>query len=273
MVDLRTQPLAKIQKHARKVPANLLPAGLSERDPACTAQTFTQRHRGSPHFQALKGRTAVVPMDAGAPFAKALRCFGFVAHSCPLETLRLPQARDRINKLCRESSFVVYATLPLTYIDGVLAVKDSHGKPGQTLPPERKGGVVQKIGFLLGWQRCGGISARGECLKFLWPVPSEVFGPSTVFSTPLNQVKNIFKVACTNLLNVPDNSLCIAPHSSCRQSHRSHLHLPFRCLLSQPPPSHLAILYAALAVNQILNGKFSSVWSVLNEAAVGQQHS
>ena len=33
-----------------------------------------------------------------------------VVHSCPLETLRMPQARDRISRLCRESSFVVYAT-------------------------------------------------------------------------------------------------------------------------------------------------------------------
>ena len=99
------------------------------RPEACTAQTFTERRRDSPHFQALKGRTAVVLMDAGAPFAKALRCFGLVVHSCPLETLRMPQGRDRINRLCRESSFVVCATLPLTYIDGVLSVRDSHGKP------------------------------------------------------------------------------------------------------------------------------------------------
>ena len=82
------------------------------RPEACTAQTFTKRCRGSPHFQALKGHTAVVLMDAGAPFAKALRCLGLVVHSCPLETLRKPQARDRISRLCRESSFVVYATLP-----------------------------------------------------------------------------------------------------------------------------------------------------------------
>ena len=99
------------------------------RPEACTAQTFAKRCRGSPHFQALKGRTSVVLMDAGAPFAKALRCFGLVVHSCPLETRRMPQARDRINRVCRESSFVVCATLPLTYIDGILAVRNSHGKP------------------------------------------------------------------------------------------------------------------------------------------------
>ena len=92
----------------------------------CTTQTFTKRCRGSPHLQTLKGRTGVVLMDAGAPFAKALRCLGLVVHSCPLETLRMPQARDRISRLCRESSFVVYATLPLTFVDGVLAVRDSH---------------------------------------------------------------------------------------------------------------------------------------------------
>ena len=99
------------------------------RPEACTAQTFTKRCRDSPHFQALKGRTAGVLMDAGAPFAKALWCLGLVVHSCPLETLRMPQARDRISRLCRESSFVVYATIPLTFVDGVLAVRDSHGKP------------------------------------------------------------------------------------------------------------------------------------------------
>ena len=119
-------------------------------------------------------------MDAGAPFAKALRCFGLVVHSCP--------------DFVVNPRFFVYVKLPLTFFD-----HDScqHG----------------------------------------------------------TRFKSTFKVACANLLNVPDNSLCIAPHSSCRQS-RSHLHLPFRCLLSQPPPSHLAILYAASAVNQILNGKF-----------------
>ena len=99
-----------------------------QRTEACAAQAFTERRRGNPRFQARKGRTAVVLMDAGAPFAKALRCFGLVVHSCPLETLRMPEARDRI-RLCRESSFVVYDTLPMTYIDGALAVRDSHGKP------------------------------------------------------------------------------------------------------------------------------------------------
>ena len=50
------------------------------RPEACTAQTFTKRCRGSPHSQALKGRTAVVLMDAGAPFAKALGRLGLVVH-------------------------------------------------------------------------------------------------------------------------------------------------------------------------------------------------
>ena len=54
--------------------SNLMPGRAQQtRHEACTAQTFTERRRGSPHFKALKGRTAVVLMDAGAPFAKALR--------------------------------------------------------------------------------------------------------------------------------------------------------------------------------------------------------
>ena len=44
----------------------------------CTAHTFAKRCRGSPHIQALKGRTAVVLMDAGAPFAKPFRRLGLV---------------------------------------------------------------------------------------------------------------------------------------------------------------------------------------------------
>ena len=102
---------------------------------------------------------------------------------------------------------------------------------------------------------------------------SVVFGPSTVFNAPLKAQRRhslcmipvntepglriLLKWRVQIFLNVPHNSLCIAPHSSCRQSHRSHLRMPFRCLLSEPPPSHLAILYAALAVNQVLNGRFS----------------
>ena len=251
--------------------------------------SFTKRCRGSPHFQALKGRTAVVLMDAGAPFAKALRCLGLVVHSCPLDTLRMPQARDRISRLCRESSFVVYATLPLTYIDGVVAVRDSHGKPWPDTSSRTKGRcrtedrIFAWVATL--WRY---LSSRGVPQMFvtsakcsLWSINSiQRAFESTKATFALHdscqhgtRFKNTFKVACANLMNVPHNSLCIAPHSSCSQSHRSHLHLPFRCLLSQPPPSHVAILYAALAVNQILNGGFSSVWSVLNEAAVGQQHS
>ena len=81
----------------------------------------------------------MVLMDAGAPFAKALRRLGLVVHSCPLEILRMPQARDRISRLCRESSFVVYDTLLVTYIDGVLAVRDSHGKPWPDTSSRTKG--------------------------------------------------------------------------------------------------------------------------------------
>ena len=192
--------------------SNLMPGRPQQtRHEACTAQTFTERRRGSPHIKALKGRTAVVLMDAGAPFAKALRCFGLVVHSCPMETLSMPQARDRISRLCRESSFVVFATLPSTYIDGVLAVRDSHGKPWPDTSSRTKG-------------RC----RTEDRFKFLWPVPRKVFGPSTEFSAPLKtqrqvshgmnscqpgtRFKSAFIVASANLLNVPDNSLCIAPH-------------------------------------------------------------
>ena len=224
-------------------------------------------------------------MDAGAPFAKALRSFGLVVHSCPPETLRMPQA----HRLCRESSFVVYATLPLTYIDGVLAVRDSHGKPWPDTSSRTKGRcrtedrIFPWVATLWRYLRSQGVPqlfvASAKCS--LWSINSIQRAFECTKATfawhdscqHRTRFKSTSKVACANLLSVPDNSLCIAPHSSCRQSHRSHLHLPFRCLLSQPPPSHLAILYAALAVNQILDRIFSSVWSVLNETAVGQQHS
>ena len=289
VADLPAQALAKIQEHARKVPANLMPASLNERNVKRAPPKPLQRRRGSPHFKALKGRTAVVLMDAGAPFAKALQCFGLVVHSCPLETLRLPQARDRISSVCRESSFVVYATLPLTCIDGVLAVRDSHGKPWPDTSSRTKG-RCRTEGRIFAWvatlwrylslqrvpqhfvtsAKCSLWSNNSIQRAFESTKATLVWHDSYQHGT---RFKSTFFVACANLLNVPDNSLCVAPHSSCRQSHRSHLHLPFRCLLSQPPPSDLAILFAASVVNQILNGNFSSVWSVLNEAAVGQQHS
>ena len=126
-------------------------------------------------------------MDAGAPFAKALRCFGLVVHSCPLETLRMPKARDRINRLCRESSFVVYATLPLTYIDGVLSVRDSHGKPWPDTSSRTKGRcrtedrIFARVATL--WRY---LSSRGVPQNVVASAkPSVVFGPSTVFSAPL----------------------------------------------------------------------------------------
>ena len=162
------------------------------RPEACTTQTFSERRCGSPHIQALKGRTAVVLVDAGAPFAEALRCFGLVVHSCPLETLRMPQARDRINRLCRESSFVVYATFPLTQIDRVLAVRDTHGKPWPDTSSRTTGRCrTEDCIFCLGGNAVAVSQLAGECLKFLWPVPSLVFGPSTVFSAPLKAQRQL----------------------------------------------------------------------------------
>ena len=243
-----------------------MPAGLSERGlkraPPKPLQRDAVAARTSKRSKAAR---PVVPMDAGGPFAKALRCFGLVVHSCPLETLRMPQARDRINRLCRESSFVVCATLPLTYIDGVLAVRDSHGKPwpdtssrtrGRCRTEDRIFAWVATLWRYLSSRRVPQIFVVSATCS-LW----RAFG-NTKASFAWHdscqhgmRFKSTFKVACAILLNVPDNTLCLAPHSSCRQNHRSHLHLPFRCLLPQPPPSHSAILYAASAVNQIFKQK------------------
>ena len=190
---------------------------------ACTAQTFAERRCGSPHFQALKGRTAVVLMDAGAPFAKAVRCFGLVVHSCPLETLRLPQARDRISRLCLESLFVVYAIFYLTYIDRVSAVRDSNGKPWPDTSSRTKGRcrtedrIFAWVATLWLYLSLRGVLhifvASAKCS--LWSINSIQRAFESTKATLAwhdssqhgTRFKSTLKVACANLLNVLDNSL------------------------------------------------------------------
>ena len=210
----------------------------SARGPQCTrpqpydAQAVTKRHRGNPRFQAIKGRTAVVLMGAGAPIVKALRCLGFVVHSCSLVTLRTPRARDRISRLCRECSFVVYATLPLTYIDRALAVRDFHWKPWPDTSSKTKGRCrtedrifvwMAALWRYLSSRRVPQIFA-GSAKCSLWTINSlqRAFeNTNTTFAWHDScqhgtRFKNAFKVARANILDAPDNSLCIASHIPCR---------------------------------------------------------
>ena len=161
-----------------------MPAGLSERDLKRAPPRPLQR-------QAVAARTskrsrAARPWCWWTQELPLPRRCGALASWCTLVLWKLCECRrpvDRISRLCRESSFVVYATLPLTYIDGILAVRDSHGKPWPDTSSRTKGrcGTEDRI-FCFGGNEVGGISA---------PVPSVVFGPSTVFSAPLKAQRQL----------------------------------------------------------------------------------
>ena len=63
----------------------------------------------------------------------------------------MPQARDRISRLCRESSVCCVCHAPFDLFRWSFGRERLTRKsPGQTLPLEQKGGAVQKRSFFLG---------------------------------------------------------------------------------------------------------------------------
>ena len=150
-------------------------------------------------------------MDVGAPFVKTLRRIGLVVHSSPLETLRLSQVRDRINRLCRESSFVVYVTLSLIYIDDVLIVRDSYGKRWSDTYTRTKGrcrtedDIFARMTPL--WRY---LSSRGVPQFFVVSVKCSL--------CPINSVQRVFE--STNVI--------FAWHDSCQHGIRFNFFLKWR---------------------------------------------